>query len=194
MKQALPLLGEWARETCLFLLPPAITGAPIKPCLNFLFGLESISIDWGRPRTLVGLTGRNGACSWICVFSPSCSPIEVRTYADVYHPTNTSPGSAQTLPTGRLLYVWYVWLQSWRGIGKRVIPFLKGLENKYERKEQHKMLFHPWSRISDKGWDCGRKTEQGEGSFRSLVTAWSCGPLLSFFCIHTFIKIMASLS
>ena len=46
------------------------------------------------------------------------------------------PGSAQTLPTGRLIYVRYVWLQSWRGLGKRVIPFLKGLENKYERKEQ----------------------------------------------------------
>ena len=46
------------------------------------------------------------------------------------------PGSAQTLPIGRLIYVWYVWLQSWRGLGQRVIPFLKGLENKYERKEQ----------------------------------------------------------
>ena len=32
---------------------PSATGAPIKPCLNVLSGLWSISIDWGRPRTLV---------------------------------------------------------------------------------------------------------------------------------------------
>lgn len=35
------------------LLLPAATEAPQKPCLNFLTGLLPISIDWGRPRTLV---------------------------------------------------------------------------------------------------------------------------------------------
>ena len=35
---------------------PAAAGAPIKPSLNFLSGLRSISIDWGRPRTLVSIT------------------------------------------------------------------------------------------------------------------------------------------
>ena len=38
---------------CLFLLSPATTEPPTKPCLNFLFSLYSISIDWGRRRTLV---------------------------------------------------------------------------------------------------------------------------------------------
>ena len=36
-------------------LPTAAAGAPIKPCLNFLSGLSSISIDWARPRILVGI-------------------------------------------------------------------------------------------------------------------------------------------
>ena len=38
---------EWASKGryCLFSLPTAATGAPIKPCLNFLSGLQSISID-----------------------------------------------------------------------------------------------------------------------------------------------------
>ena len=49
-----PSTQEVSKETCyLFLLPPAAAGAPIKPCLNFLYGLLSISISWGRPRTLV---------------------------------------------------------------------------------------------------------------------------------------------
>ena len=40
----------------LFFLPPAAAGAPIKPCLHFLSGLRLISIDWGRPRTLVSVS------------------------------------------------------------------------------------------------------------------------------------------
>ena len=46
-----------SEETChLFSLPPAASsGAPIKPGLNFLSGLKSISPDWGRLRTLVGI-------------------------------------------------------------------------------------------------------------------------------------------
>ena len=40
----------------LSLLPPAAAGAPRKPCQNFLSGLLSISIYWGRPRTLDGNT------------------------------------------------------------------------------------------------------------------------------------------
>ena len=35
-------------------LPPTAAEAPINPCLKFLSGIHSISIDWGRPRTLVG--------------------------------------------------------------------------------------------------------------------------------------------
>ena len=38
---------------CLFLLPTAAEGTPIKPCLNFLSGFWSISIDRRRSRTLV---------------------------------------------------------------------------------------------------------------------------------------------
>lgn len=36
-------------------LSPAATGAPAKPYLNFSSGFSSIPIDWGRPRTLVGI-------------------------------------------------------------------------------------------------------------------------------------------
>ena len=44
-----------SKGTCyLFLLPSAAAGAPIKHCLNFLTSLLSISIDWGKPRTLGG--------------------------------------------------------------------------------------------------------------------------------------------
>ena len=39
----------------LFSLPAATVGAPIKPFLNFLSGLLSISIDWGRPRNLISI-------------------------------------------------------------------------------------------------------------------------------------------
>ena len=35
--------------------PHAAAGDPIKPCLNFLPGFQSISICWGRPRTLVSI-------------------------------------------------------------------------------------------------------------------------------------------
>ena len=38
-----------------FLLPPVASGAPIKSGLNFLTGLLPISIDWGRPRTRIGI-------------------------------------------------------------------------------------------------------------------------------------------
>ena len=40
-----PLGTKLARETDLFSLPAAASGAPIKPCLDFLCGLWSISID-----------------------------------------------------------------------------------------------------------------------------------------------------
>ena len=42
-----PAWPPWVsqRNCCLFLLLVAEAGAPIKPCLNFLFGLLSISID-----------------------------------------------------------------------------------------------------------------------------------------------------
>ena len=42
-----PSWSQQARETCLFLLSPATAEPPTKPCLNFLFSLYSISIDWG---------------------------------------------------------------------------------------------------------------------------------------------------
>ena len=46
-----------SKGTCyLFSLPRAAAGAPIKPCLNFLSGFLSISIDWGWPRMLIGNT------------------------------------------------------------------------------------------------------------------------------------------
>ena len=53
---ALPALGSEQGDLLLVSLPPATAGAPVKPCLNFLSGLSSISIDWGRPRTLVGIS------------------------------------------------------------------------------------------------------------------------------------------
>ena len=46
---------EQAREAYMFSLPSAATGAPVKLCLNFLTGLLSISSNWRRPRTLVGI-------------------------------------------------------------------------------------------------------------------------------------------
>ena len=51
-----PRQGVSKGNCYLFSLTPAAAGAPVKPCLNFLPGLLSISIDWGRPRTLVGNT------------------------------------------------------------------------------------------------------------------------------------------
>ena len=56
-EQAPPPLPRGANKgNCyLFLLLLAGAGAPTKICPNFLTGLLSISIDWGRPRTLVGI-------------------------------------------------------------------------------------------------------------------------------------------
>lgn len=59
-----PTLTTYKEQACsasvskqgnLFLVfaPPASAGAPVKPCLNFLPGLQSIYIDWRRPRTPV---------------------------------------------------------------------------------------------------------------------------------------------
>ena len=42
-----PLQGRSKGTCCLFLLPPAAVEAPVKLCLNFLSGLQSISIDQG---------------------------------------------------------------------------------------------------------------------------------------------------
>ena len=53
---SLPPQGASKGICCLFSQPPASVGTPIKPCLNFLSGLQSVSIDWGRPRTLVSIT------------------------------------------------------------------------------------------------------------------------------------------
>ena len=50
-----PPWGASNGTCCLFSLLLAAAGAPVKPCLNFLSGLGSISIDWGRPRTLTGI-------------------------------------------------------------------------------------------------------------------------------------------
>ena len=44
-RHPLPCPREWASEAILFSLPAAAAGAPIKPCLNFLSSLWSISID-----------------------------------------------------------------------------------------------------------------------------------------------------
>lgn len=55
-KQPSPPQGESKVSCYLFSLLPSATGTPIKICLNFLPGLLSISIDWGRPRTLVNIT------------------------------------------------------------------------------------------------------------------------------------------
>ena len=49
------LREQTGKGTCLFSLPPAAAEAPVKPCLNFLSSIWSISIDWGRPRILVGI-------------------------------------------------------------------------------------------------------------------------------------------
>lgn len=50
-----PLLREPVSKGTLFVLAfPAAAGAPVKPCLNFLSDLYSISIAWRRPRTLFG--------------------------------------------------------------------------------------------------------------------------------------------
>ena len=54
-EQVVPSWGvsEQGNLTCwLFSPSSAAVEAPIKPCLNFLSGLWSISIDWGRPKTL----------------------------------------------------------------------------------------------------------------------------------------------
>jgi len=40
----------------LFSLLPVAAGVPIKPCLNILSGILSISGDWGGPRVLIGIT------------------------------------------------------------------------------------------------------------------------------------------
>ena len=48
----IPTLTPYKEPAC---APAWGAGAPVKPCLNFLTGLLSISIDWGRPRTLVGI-------------------------------------------------------------------------------------------------------------------------------------------
>ena len=53
-KLAPPWGASKQKNCCLFSLPPAAAGAAVKPCLNFLSGIWSISIDWGRPGTLVG--------------------------------------------------------------------------------------------------------------------------------------------
>ena len=45
-KETAPPAPGVSKGTCyLFSLPPAAAGVPIKPCLNFLSGLLSISID-----------------------------------------------------------------------------------------------------------------------------------------------------
>ena len=41
------------RTCCLFLLPSTAAEALVKPCLDFLSLFWSISINWGKPRTLV---------------------------------------------------------------------------------------------------------------------------------------------
>ena len=48
-----PSSGSEQGNCYLLSLPPIATGAPIKPCLNFLSGLLSISIDQGGRRTLI---------------------------------------------------------------------------------------------------------------------------------------------
>ena len=51
-----PAHPPWgASKRTLYLLSPAATGAPAKPYLNFSSGFSSVPIDWGRPRTLVGI-------------------------------------------------------------------------------------------------------------------------------------------
>ena len=56
---------ERARETIVF--TPCET--PIKPCLNFLSGLLSISIDSGRPRTQLVTERTLMPITWILYFS-----------------------------------------------------------------------------------------------------------------------------
>ena len=47
----------------LFLLPPTAAAAGVKPCLDFLPGLSYISVDWGRPRTLMVIRIKDAAIS-----------------------------------------------------------------------------------------------------------------------------------
>ena len=52
-----PTLGSEQGHPLLVLLPPeANRGAPVTLCLNSLPCVQSISIDWERPETLVGIT------------------------------------------------------------------------------------------------------------------------------------------
>ena len=44
-EQAGPCAGTKRAKNLLFSLPTAAAGIPIKPCLKFLYGLYSISID-----------------------------------------------------------------------------------------------------------------------------------------------------
>ena len=55
IRNLLALLMEWVRECVVCFRSPAAARVPVKPCLNFLPGSWKISIDWGRPRTLVGI-------------------------------------------------------------------------------------------------------------------------------------------
>ena len=55
--QLTPTWGPSKGVCYLFLLPSATAGAPTKLCLNSLTGLLSISIVWGRSRTMISIKG-----------------------------------------------------------------------------------------------------------------------------------------
>ena len=71
-----PLREPASKGNCyLFSLPPGAAGAPVKPCLNFLSGLWSISVDWGRPRTLACNTSYFHISSLSIPGYTACSPV-----------------------------------------------------------------------------------------------------------------------
>ena len=61
----MPPPGEQSsKRTCsLFWLPAAVVGAPLKPCLSFLSGFKSISMNRGRSRTLIRI--KTTLCRWM---------------------------------------------------------------------------------------------------------------------------------
>ena len=75
-EQACPQLREWGSKGnyCLFSLLPGAAGAPVKPCLNFLSGLWSVSIVCEMPRTMWPIESSENDVSFLKLhFKRPCS-------------------------------------------------------------------------------------------------------------------------
>ena len=76
-EQACPQLRERSRKGtyCLFSLLPGAAGAPVKPCLDFLSGLWSISIFCEMPRTMWSIESSESDVSFLKLhFKRPCTP------------------------------------------------------------------------------------------------------------------------